>query len=64
MARSAGDPDEKRRSLRLRGRRSKSVGGLSAADDSPSDDGTTDDAALLSPRIFRRTNVKKESFDG
>ncbi|CAG8520929.1 2370_t:CDS:2 [Paraglomus occultum] len=63
VARPAGDPGEKRKSLRLRARRSKSVGGLSQTDDSPSDDGTTDDAALVSPRIFRRTNVKKESFD-
>ena len=46
-----------------RPRRSISIGGL-YADDSASEGCSTDDGRLVSRGIFRKTNVKKESFDG
>lgn len=44
-------------------RRSKSMGGP-CTDDSASEGCSTDDYRLVSPKILRKTNVKKESFDG
>ena len=61
-----GNNVEKRKEFRKdksRQRRSKSIGGL-CADDSASEGCSTDDGRLVSPKIFRKTNVKKESFDG
>jgi len=43
--------------------RSKSIEGLHI-DDSPSEGGSTDDDRLVSSKILRKTNVKKEGFDG
>ncbi|CAG8581178.1 10641_t:CDS:2 [Diversispora eburnea] len=53
---------ERRKSKGVRTKRSKSVTEL-GVDDSASEGGSTDDGKLVSSKIFRSTNVKKESFD-
>ncbi|KAG9304005.1 hypothetical protein G9A89_005915 [Geosiphon pyriformis] len=45
-----------------RSRRSNSVDSL-YAEDSTSDGGTSDDGRLVSRKLFRKTNVREESFD-
>ncbi|UZO12784.1 uncharacterized protein OCT59_004301 [Rhizophagus irregularis] len=61
-----GNDVEKRREWKKlnksRLRRSKSMGGP-CTDDSASEGCSTDDYRLVSPKILRKTNVKKESFD-
>ena len=54
---------EWKKTYKSRKGRSRSIQGL-YVDDSLSEGGSTDDDRLVSSKILRKTNVKKEGFDG